>query len=359
MNRLRALGLAFALAATAPAAALPAPPNASANRAAAANPADDAQCDTCDALELIKKADYARARRILEMRAEKGDAFAFTVLGRMSMSGWGVPVDYDRAMAFYQTGARKGDALALNQIGFMVLYGLGRPADPEAAWCWFEQAAEGGVDLSTYHLAELMAAGMQPISCKPSGAKLSAAVARGGERENLAGKALELWNGVREGMTPDEVASVVPAAYRQTFEPGAQFSERPNSDVLLAPATVLGVPAFENVTFVDHAVAAVVLNIDHDSDDPEQGRQFALALAARFDAAYGPSVQLAKRDGAVFGTWRRGDLSVQLMYMPLPGLPAESSSPIPPGFSVSFTRLPPDLAAPPATVADGEARQGG
>lgn len=350
MNRLLALGLAFALAA--PAAAPPAPPAASANQATAP-PADDAQCNTCDALELIDQGDYGRAHHILEMRAEQGDAYAVTVLGKMSQSGWGVPVDYDRAMAFYQTAAHEGDAVALNQIGFMVLNGLGRPADPKQAWCWFEQAAEKGVNLSTHHLAELMAAGMQPISCMPVGAKLSDAADRRREREDVTGAALELWNGVRGGMTPDQVVSVLPAPYHGTFPP-----DHPNSDVVIAPATLLGRPAIANVTFVDHAATAVVLNIDPQSDDPEQRRKLALALASQFDADYGPSLQLTKRDGAVFGGWRRGDLSIQLFYMPLPDQPTGSSV-TPPGFSVLFTRYAPNLVAPPATVAGGQAGQGG
>lgn len=350
MNWLLALGLAFALAS--PAAAVPVRPAASANQATAP-PADDAQCDACDALELIEQGDYGRAHHILEMRAEQGDAFAVTELGRMSQHGWGVPVDYDRAMAFYQTAAHEGDAVALNQIGFMVLYGLGRPADPKQAWCWFEQAAEKGVDLSTHHLAELMAAGMQPISCKPAGAKLSDAADRRREREDVVGAALELWNGVRGGMTPDQVVSVLPASYHGTFPPGY-----PNSDVVIAPATLLGRPAIANVTFADHAATAVVLNIDPQSEDLEQRRKLALALVSRFDADYGPSLQLTKRNGAVFGRWRRGDLSIQIFYMPLPEQP-KGTSVTPRGFSVLFTRRAPNLVAPPATVAGGPADQGG
>lgn len=350
MNRLLALGLAFALAA--PVAALRAPP-AAPPAPATAPPADDAQCDTCDALELIDRGEYGRAHHILEMRAEQGDAFAVTELGRMSQHGWGAPVDYDRAMALYQRAAHEGDAVALNQIGFLVLHGLGTPADPKRAWCWFEQAAERGVDLSTHHLAELMAAGMQPISCKPAGAKLSDAADRNRAREDVASAALELWNGVRRGMTPDQVVSVLPAPYHGTFPP-----DHPNSDVVVAPAILLGRPAIANVTFVDHAATAVVLNIDPQSDDPEQRRKLALALAGRFDADYGPSLQLTKRDGAVFGGWRRGDLSIQLFYMPLPDQPTASSA-TPPGFSVVFTRYAPNLAAPPVTVAGGQAGQGG
>jgi hypothetical protein len=159
-------------------------------------------------------------------------------------------------------------------------------------------------------------------------------------------------------MTPDQVVSVLPAPYHETFQPGAQFSEHPNSDVVIAPATLLGRPTIANVTFVDHAATAVVLNVDPQSDDPEQGRKLALALVSRFDAAYGPSVQLTKRDGAVFGGWRHGDLSIQLTYMPLPDQ-QRGDSVIPPGFSVSFTRYAPNLVVPPATVAGGRAGQGG
>jgi hypothetical protein len=152
-------------------------------------------------------------------------------------------------------------------------------------------------------------------------------------------------------MTPDQVASVTPAPYRGAFPPGAQSSEHPNSEIVVAPAALLSHPAIANVTFVDHAAKAVVLNIDAQSDDQEQCRKLALALVSRFTAAYGPPLQLTKRDGAVIGGWRRGDLTIQLSYFPLPDQP--------PGFSVLFTRYAPNLVAPPAIVAGGQAGQGG
>lgn len=138
------------------------------------SPGRRTRCDACDALDLLQQGEYRRGHHILEMRAAEGDAVAITSLGMMYQNGWGVPVNYDRAMGFYQTAAHKGEPLALNQIGFMFLQGLGRPADPKSAWCWFEQTAERGLDKPAHHLAEMMAIGMQPVSCKGSGAKASA-----------------------------------------------------------------------------------------------------------------------------------------------------------------------------------------
>jgi TPR repeat protein len=219
------------------------------------------QCDTCDAIDLFLQGNFQRGRHILELRAAAGDVYALTGFGLMYQNGWGVPVDYDRAMGFYQTASRKGDLLALNQIGYLFLRGLGRKADPKSAWCSFEQAAESGFERSTQHLAEMMAAGLQPVSCKPSGAKLTDAVEDEGGVSRMA---LEFWNGVREGMTPDQVASVLPAPYLEKYPPTA-----PNSDVMVAPTVLLGLPAVARVSFVGHAAKAVVFTIDLESDDAD------------------------------------------------------------------------------------------
>lgn len=206
-----------------------------------------------------------------------------------------------------------------------------------------------------------MAAGMEPVSCKPSEARLSDAADRRQDGGGVSGAALELWNGVREGMTPDQVASALPAPYHETFAPGAQFSEHPINDVVVAPAALLGHPAIANVSFVDHAATAVVLNIDPQSDDPEQSRSLALALASQFDTAYGHSLQLTKRAGGVTAAWRRGDLAIQLYYRPLPGQQPDPGGSVPPGFSVVFARDAPNRAPPfpPATIAGGKDGKGG
>ena len=221
--------------------------------------------------------------------------------------------------------------MASNQIGYILLHGLGRPADPKSAWCWFEQAAEGGLDRSAHHLAELMAAGMAPVSCKPSGAKVSGAAGTRRDQSGASGAALELWNGVREGMTPDQVASALPAPYHWVDPPAAPFDDHhPVSDGVLAPAALFGHPAIAQVLFDDHAAKIVNLIIDPQSDDPEQNLSLARALLSRFDAAYGVSLQVTDEGGAVSAVWRRGELSIDLEYMPLPDRP--------PTFMVVFKR---------------------
>ena len=303
MKKFLALGLAFAL--SGPAAALPSPLSAPPSEAAA-RPADDAQCDACDALELLQNGDYRRGRHILEMRAAKGDVFAITGFGRMYQMGWGVPVDYDRAMGFYQKAAKQGDLMALNQIGYMVLNGLGRPADPKAAWCWFEEAAVAGYDRSAHHLAELMAAGVQPVSCKTQAAKAP-------DPGGAPAAGLELWNGVREGMTPGQVAALLPAPYRVTLPRGDISYPAPRySDEVLAPAALFDQPAIAMVTFVDHVAAEVTLDFELQSDDPEAYRGFTRELAHRLEAAYGPARERSGLGGISTGAWRHGDLVIAL-----------------------------------------------
>ena len=159
----------------------------------------------------------------------------------------------------------------------------------------------------------MMAAGLQPVSCKPSGAKLTEAVGRRQDAGGVSSTALEFWNGVREGMTPDQVASVLPAPYLEKYPPTA-----PNSDVMVAPTVLLGLPAIARVSFVGHAARAVVFAIDLQSHDADQNLHLARALGGRLDAAYGRSRQWTDQDGAVSGAWRRGDLAIQLISWPTP-----------------------------------------
>ena len=338
MNRFLALALALAVAA--PAGALPAAAPAASPNEATAPPADDAKCDTCDALQLFQEGDYRRGRHILELRAAKGDVSAVTGFGLMYQNGWGVPVDYGRAMGFYQNAAHQGDLLALNQIGYLTLHGLGTTADPKAAWCWFEQAAEGGFEKSAHHLAELMAAGMPPVSCKPS-ARRAASEAAAPDQNGAAGTAaLELWNGVREGMTPDQVAARLTAPFRAPGPWPAPFDDHhPITDAVLAPAALFGHPAIAQVLFDDHAARVINLMIDPQSDDPNENLRLAREFLKRFDETYGVSLQVTDQGGALSALWTRGDLSIDLEYMPLPDEP--------PTFMVVFKRASPaDRHAP-------------
>ncbi|MDB5445492.1 MAG: hypothetical protein JWQ97_809 [Phenylobacterium sp.] len=176
-----------------------------------------------------------------------------------------------------------------------------------------------------------MAAGMQPVSCKPAGAKVSAPADRRQDQGGASGAALELWNGVREGMTPDQVAALLPAPYHWPTPPAAPFGDHhPVSDGVLAPAALFGHPAIAEVLFDDHAAKIVNLHIDPPSDNPEQNLSLARELLSRFDAAYGTSLQVTDQGGDLSAVWRRGDLSIDLEYMPLPDQP--------PTFMVIFKR---------------------
>jgi hypothetical protein len=173
---------------------------------------------------------------------------------------------------------------------------------------------------------------MQPASCTPSRPGASGAAGPRQDQGGASTTALELWDGVREGMTPDQVASVLTAPFRVSAPVGAApFDDRhPVTDAVLAPAALFGHPAIAQVLFDNHGAKVINLMIDPQSDDPDQNLSLAHALLKRFDNAYGVSLQVTEEGGVVSGLWRRGDLSIDLEYMPLPDQP--------PTFMVVFKR---------------------
>jgi TPR repeat protein len=139
--------------------------------------------------------DYARAMRIFQQWAAKGDSTSMNNIGWMyqhglgmpvdgeealkwyskaaalgnavaaTNAGWiyehglGVPVDYAKAMAMYAAGASQRYPLALNHVGFMLQHGLGVPPEPDAAYIYYKMAAAAGSEEAPVHIQELIASG--------------------------------------------------------------------------------------------------------------------------------------------------------------------------------------------------------
>ncbi len=89
----------------------------------------------------FKRGDYVMALRPL---AERGDAKAQTILGRLYDGGEGVPKDYAEAAKWFKRAAQQGHGHAQYSIGIMYYDGSGVPKDYEQAATWYKRAAKQG-----------------------------------------------------------------------------------------------------------------------------------------------------------------------------------------------------------------------
>jgi TPR repeat protein len=85
--------------------------------------------------------DYKTALAELRPLADKGDARAQSILGRMYAIGRGVPQDDAEAVKWYRSAAGKGDAQAQRALGLMHVEGRGMAQDDAEAVKWFRKAA--------------------------------------------------------------------------------------------------------------------------------------------------------------------------------------------------------------------------
>jgi TPR repeat protein len=93
------------------------------------------------AAEAYRKGDYATALRISMKLAEKGNAGAETVLGRMYANGHGAPQNFAKAYLWYRKAAEQGYADAQASLGELYIAGNGVPRDPVQAHLWFDLAS--------------------------------------------------------------------------------------------------------------------------------------------------------------------------------------------------------------------------
>jgi TPR repeat protein len=92
-------------------------------------------------------------------KANKGDAYAQTLLGTMYRCGDGVPRDYKKAVTWYRKAAEQGNASAQSSLGEMYYFGYevfeGVPQDYNEAVKWYTKAAEQGYDSDQFNLGEM------------------------------------------------------------------------------------------------------------------------------------------------------------------------------------------------------------
>ncbi len=97
--------------------------------------------------------------RLIQERAEQGDADAQAGLGEMYALGKGMPVDFDEARIWYLKAAKQGHAEAQNRIGAMYANGQGGSQDFFEARKWYRLGAEQGLSWAQYNLAGVLIQG--------------------------------------------------------------------------------------------------------------------------------------------------------------------------------------------------------
>jgi hypothetical protein len=90
-----------------------------------------------DGVRALKGGDYATVLRLWRPLAEQGHATAQFDLGRMYVTGQGVPQDYAEAMKWYRLAAAQGDARSQHKLGIMYTEGNGVPQDYAEATKWY------------------------------------------------------------------------------------------------------------------------------------------------------------------------------------------------------------------------------
>jgi len=83
--------------------------------------------------------------KLLHQKAEKGDVYAQSQLGRMYEYGRNVPKDYKKAIKWYRLAAKQGNADAQDGLGHMYWKGTGIQKDYQKALKWFRLSAEQGL----------------------------------------------------------------------------------------------------------------------------------------------------------------------------------------------------------------------
>ncbi len=115
--------------------------------------------------------DYAKALRIWQPLAEKGDTSAQRGMGKLYEKGHGVERDFTAAIKWYRPAAEKGDAESQYRLSVGYGYGLGVKQDEAKAMEWLRKAAENGQKRAQRSLAKGYEDGLYDLPRDPEKAK--------------------------------------------------------------------------------------------------------------------------------------------------------------------------------------------
>jgi TPR repeat protein len=115
--------------------------------------------------------DYAKALRIWQPLAERGERRAQRGLGKLYEKGRGVARDFAVAIKWYRLAAEQGDAESQYRLAVGYGYGLGVRQDENQAIEWLRKAAEGGQKRAQRSLAQGYEEGLHGLPRDPQQAK--------------------------------------------------------------------------------------------------------------------------------------------------------------------------------------------
>ena len=105
-----------------------------------------------DAALAYQRGDYAAAFNDFRALAEKGDAHAQFMLGRMYHDGQGISPDEKAAFEWFRKAAEQGNADAENYVGYMYTNGQGVREDKAAGFDWLHKSAVQGNATAQYRI---------------------------------------------------------------------------------------------------------------------------------------------------------------------------------------------------------------
>jgi TPR repeat protein len=97
--------------------------------------------------------------KLLHQKAEEGDVYAQSQLGRMYEYGRNVQKDYKKAIKWYRLAAKQGNANAQDGLGHMYWTGTGIQKDYQKALKWFRLSAKQGLSRGQKNLGWMYSEG--------------------------------------------------------------------------------------------------------------------------------------------------------------------------------------------------------
>jgi TPR repeat protein len=165
---------------------------------------------------------YLTALRIAKYHAERNDAAALTLLGRIYENGLGVPRDELTAAKLYRRAAQLGDTEGLFSFAVMLAAGRGIEKNTEGAAGLFEKAARTGHPEANYNLGLLFISGIG----KPENPRRAAMHIRYAAEQGLAAAQYDLAALYRKGHGIEPDAYLATTWLRRAADagmPSAQF----------------------------------------------------------------------------------------------------------------------------------------
>lgn len=162
--------------------------------------------DWDDAVAALGRGDYATAYRLSKPLADRGNPEAQHFLGRMYVTGRGIPQNYSEAVRWYGLAAEQGHAEAQVELGLMYDNGEGVPQNYAEAMKWYRLAAEQGHAVAQHNLGVMYAKGQGVPQDNVQAHKwANLAAAKQTDPENLR-SSRELRDSVASMMTPAQIA---------------------------------------------------------------------------------------------------------------------------------------------------------